>query len=460
MENKDGREIPREPAWLERHPHWPHILLAGGCALIISLLVASYMQAALGLDAQRTLERLNLRTDHLDQLMMQMTDAETGVRGYQITGAPVYLEPYRAAQPAIPQLAEAIRRDYAGDAEDMKAAEQVILLAEWKLAVLNQHIVNKARGRTMDIQELAHGKDLMDDLRRHIRVLKNKLAVEGQTSIRQSVAGFEQTRVATILLAVGALVLLVVLFALSLRQQQLREQITRILREENEMLDREVKARTDELVRLASYLTNVREAEKYRLARELHDELGALLTAAKLDAGWIERKLPKEVVPVVRERLARLQETLGSGIALKRRITNDLRPALLNDLGLVSALRVLGEEFTRTDEIPVALDLPDADLELGEALSLALFRIVQESLTNIRKYAKASRVEISLTEEPGRIRLSVADDGVGFDTESPAVARHGLAGMKHRVLMLAGSIRVVSRPGAGARIEVEVPRAG
>lgn len=460
MEQHDWRKQFLEPAWLMRYPHWPHILLAGGCALILSLLVSSYMQAALGLSAQKSLEWLTVRTDRLDQLMMQMIDAETSVRSYQLTGAPIYLDNYRAAVPKVPEIAKAIRHDYAGESDELIAAEQVIQLANQKLEVLNQHIINRARMHRMDVKEMAHGKVLMDELRQRTRSLKASLTVKSQASIRQSVAGFELTRVATILLALGALVLLVLLFALSQRQQQLREQIARILGEENEKLEREVKQRTDDLVQLATYLTNVREAEKFRLARELHDELGALLTAAKLDAGWIERKLPEAVLPGVTERLTRLQKALGAGIALKRRITNDLRPALLSELGLVASLRVMGEEFARTDEVVVELALPEEDVVFPENLSLALFRIVQEALTNTRKYAKAHQVNITLRQEAERIRLSVADDGVGFDIESPTLARHGLAGMKHRVQMLAGSIQVVSRPGAGTRIEVEAPLVG
>ncbi len=442
---------------LARHARGPHVFLAVGCAFIVSLLVASYMQAALGLGALSSLDRLNLRTDHLDDLMMLITDAETGVRGYQLTGDTLYLDPYLDAVPKLAASTEAIRHDYAGRSEEMKTAEQIILLSNWKLAVLNQAIMNRERAKELDRQQLAHGKGLMDDLRRQVRVMKAHLAASSKASIGQSIDGFKQTRLATILLAIGALTLLVALFAVSQRQQQLRDRITRILHEENELLDRQVKARTEELAQLATYLTNAREMEKSHLARELHDELGALLTAAKLDAGWIERKLPKEALPAVSDRLLRLQETLGSGIALKRRITNDLHPALLYDLGLVSSLRVLGEDFTRTDEIPVRLDLPEEDISLPEEMSLALFRIVQEALTNIRKYAKARSVSISLVPAEGGIALVVEDDGIGFNIDSPTLARHGLAGMKHRVQMLAGRIQVISRPGAGTRIEVQVP---
>ncbi len=440
------------------HPgRWPHIYLAAGCALIVSLLVSSYMQAALGLNALSSLDLLNRRTDQLDQLTKLIIDAETGVRGFQLTDDPSYLEPYLNSVPKIGETIQLLRQDYAQGTEEDKDVEIIVTLVNKKLEILGNAINSKDSKNLIDQKQLEFGKRVMDEFRKQTREMKDSLAWEGKSSINQSISGFQKARFATILLAIGALVLLIVLFAVFQRQQHLRDRITQILKDENDMLDRQVQERTEELAKLATYLTNVREAEKLRLARELHDELGALLTAAKMDAGWIERKLPEDLKAFMGERLARLQDNLSNGIALKRRITNDLSPALLYDLGLVSSLRVLAEEFERTDEVKVHLSLPDNDVDLPDATALALFRIVQEALTNIRKYARASKVEMDLSLTEGRVQLTVADDGVGFDTSSPTISRHGLAGMKHRVQMLSGSIQLDSTPGTGTRINVQMP---
>ena len=208
---------------------------------------------------------------------------------------------------------------------------------------------------------------------------------------------------------------------------------------------------------MASYLTNVRETEKARLARELHDELGALLTAAKMETNLIARRLDEATLAACGERLVRLNEHLDRGIALKRRIIDDLRPPFLEELGLVNTLRTLGEEFERGGEEALNLQLPDADVELEPAVALALFRIAQEALTNIRKHARAGSATLALRADDAALELQIADDGVGFHTGHRRGGQHGLSGMKHRVQMCAGEFLVTSRPGSGTRIVVRIP---
>src|SRR5690606_10087810 len=127
------------------------------------------------------------------------------------------------------------------------------------------------------------------------------------------------------------------------REERLRRSLSDVLHSDNERLQRQVAARTVELNDLATYLTNAREAEQDRLARELHDELGSLLTAAKLHANWIARKLPAEALEPLKPRFDRLFDTLGQVIALKRKVVANLRPPLLSDLGLIEALRSLAQ---------------------------------------------------------------------------------------------------------------------
>jgi signal transduction histidine kinase len=230
------------------------------------------------------------------------------------------------------------------------------------------------------------------------------------------------------LLAIGALGLLVALFAVQQRQSNLRARLAELLADENARLESVVSHRTRELTSLATYLTNAGEAEA-RLARELHDKLGALLTAAKMDAGWLKRTLAESAERGIKDRFKRLIDTIGSGITVKRRIIDDLRPPLL----------------------------PDRDLDLNEEHSLALFRIAQEALTNIRKNAHANRVELGLKVDGGQIHLWVEDDGVGFHMDAPQFNRHGLAGMQHRVQMFAGGLSIRSSPGNETRIEARMP---
>jgi len=176
-----------------------------------------------------------------------------------------------------------------------------------------------------------------------------------------------------------------------------------------------------------------------------------------METEWIARQLDDSALESCRERLARLSEHLASGLALKRRIIDNLRPPLLEMLGLVSALRALGEEYARDAETKVNLELPEDDVEVAPDQALALFRIAQEALTNIRKHAYATNVKLALRVKPDGLELEVEDDGRGFNTAPARKRRHGLMGMKHRVQMCAGDISLVSRPGAGTRVVVHIP---
>ncbi|MGB5008709.1 MAG: ATP-binding protein, partial [Candidatus Dechloromonas phosphoritropha] len=190
-------------------------------------------------------------------------------------------------------------------------------------------------------------------------------------------------------------------------------------------------------------------------ARELHDELGALLVVAKMDANWLLRSLGAHSDQGIRDRFQRLIDNIGASIRLKRSIIDDLRPPLLHGLGLLEALRGLADSLR--GDIPIALELPAEDPQLVEAQSLALFRIAQESLTNIRKYAQATQIQLGLAVVDERIVLWVADNGNGFDPSKTGIKRHGLAGMKHRVQMFGGKFTVTSAPGTGTRIEARMP---
>ena len=236
----------------------------------------------------------------------------------------------------------------------------------------------------------------------------------------------------------------------ALQAQQIRAQA------KNERLEAEVAERTTQLTDLTYHLQMAREDERARLARDLHDELGALLTSAKLDAARIRARLAGSA-PEALERLAHLTLTLDGVIALKRRITEDLRPSSLGHLGLVVTLEILAREFTERCGVPVQLALQP--VKLGAGAELVAYRMVQEAMTNLTKYAQAQQVWITLAPCAGRVELSVRDDGVGFDATAPQQSRYGLVGMRFRVEAEGGSLQVHSAPGQGTRIVMVLPAA-
>lgn len=436
---------------------WHHLLLALGCVFVLLLLGSSHRQASDSLDALDGLQLQAERVERLDGLLIQLMDAENAVRGYLLSGNRAHLEPYQNSLATMGERLEEIRRDFATNPANDDVIADLAGLVAIKLRSLDQAVERGIAGQETRIQ----GKRYTDRIRDLILGLEAQLMAQGRVSFERSTRELEQTRAVVLVLAAGAVALMVLLYFVLERQLQLREQLAGLLRSENQRLDSVVQERTAELSELASYLTNVREAEKARLARELHDELGALLTAAKMESGWIARKLDgvdaAALAPCL-ERLARLERLLDDGIAMKRRIIDDLRPPLLEMLGLVSALRVLGEEFARDAEARLNLDLPADDVELDPAPALATFRIAQEALTNIRKHARARRVKLALRVVAGKgLELEIEDDGQGFQVAAASRRHHGLAGMKHRVQMCAGDFILNSRPGAGVRIVARIP---
>ena len=179
------------------------------------------------------------------------------------------------------------------------------------------------------------------------------------------------------------------------------------------------------------------------------------MTAAKLDVARLKSRLAGNL-PEALERLEHLTRTLNTGIALKRRIVEDLRPSSLSHLGLVASLEILAREFEERSGLSIATDLET--VELGGAAQLTVYRLVQESLTNIAKYANAAQVEISLHDFESYITIDVKDDGQGFKVENISPASHGLAGMRHRVEAAGGKLTVTSAEGDGTQVGAVLPK--
>ena len=200
----------------------------------------------------------------------------------------------------------------------------------------------------------------------------------------------------------------------------------------------------------------IREEEKTRVARELHDELAQSLTALKMDTNWVRDKGaadPQATAAKLNDMLAMLDST----IAATRRIAADLRPLLLDDLGLIPAIEWLAGNFTARYGVPCHVRATD-DLELQEPYATAVFRIVQESLANVGKHAAASEVHIAIDDVKWAVQVSVQDNGRGFDPSAPRKpASLGLMGLRERVNLVNGTVKVLSAPGKGTRIEVLVP---
>jgi PAS domain S-box-containing protein len=234
---------------------------------------------------------------------------------------------------------------------------------------------------------------------------------------------------------------------------------TVILRDVTERVQAEeaLQRSREELQRLGAIAHQAREQEKSRIARELHDELAQGLTALQMDVAWCKEKLPVGQDGMA-SKLQRMETLLDITVSATRRIAADLRPLMLDDLGLVPAVEWLVENFTQRTGVPCELAVSTSDLHLDRLHAAAVFRIIQESLANIAKHAKATHAEVAIEEGDGEVAISVRDDGLGFSIEDPRKPNSfGLVGLRERAYLLGGEATISSTRGQGTNVEVRLP---
>ncbi|MBI3850586.1 MAG: response regulator [Verrucomicrobia bacterium] len=234
---------------------------------------------------------------------------------------------------------------------------------------------------------------------------------------------------------------------------------------ERKQAERELNRSREQFRSLVAHLQSVREEERTRIAREVHDELGQLITGLKMDLAWLEKKLPQErkVTPGshLLEKTQSMSALLNQMVQSVRKISAELRPGVLDNLGLVAALEWQAREFETHTGIPckITTDLEEADFDAD--LSTAVFRIFQESLTNVARHAKATSVAVSFKECSGQLLLEVTDDGCGIsDSALRKSSSFGVLGMRERAAILGGEFWINGKAGAGTVVTVKLPHGG
>ena len=415
---------------------------------------ASYWQSVNSLDQLRNMG--SARSAMLG-LAQSIVDAESGQRGYLLTDHTEYLEPYDTALARVTESFTLLRAYYSDEPASRDIVEKLHRLTETKLSELALAIQLHREGKadaSRDLVLSGIGKEKMEA----IRLLGSELLQQETAKVAVGRAAIYHTLMLSRIGVAGLSVISLLSLFLYLRQssafeKQLQEQ-KRLVQAERDRLEMEVIHRTTQLTELTQHLQTAREDERSRLARDLHDELGALLTSAKLDAARMKSRLAG-TAPEALERLAHLIETLNSGIALKRRIIEDLRPSALSNLGLVATLEIQVREYAERSGVQAHCALEQVALEASA--DLVVYRMVQEAITNITKYAQARNVWVTLAKRDGQVEVSVRDDGVGFDPKVQRGSAHGLVGMRFRVEAEGGVLTVESQPGQGTLIRARLP---
>jgi signal transduction histidine kinase len=392
-----------------------------------------------------------------DQVRLTALMMESAKRGYILTSRDAYLEPYtemnRQFEPLLAEV-QALAQRYPEQRDKLEALVEAARKKKSEMTEVLHRFQSGNRESAMDLTLTEIGRENMLSINQIADEIRSQeTEAYGRVSrLRAKVRSWSRIGITgLVLLCVSAVF---VVLRLGRAGERERARYLAQLSAERDKLEVEVDRRTLELTDLAQHLQRVREDERGHLARELHDELGGLLTAAKLDVARV-RKRVEGGGPEVAERIQHLSRTLDAGIALKRRIIEDLRPSSLANLGLQRTLEIQCSEFAQRSEIRVKAEI--ADLQLDPERALAVYRVVQEALTNVAKYAQASEVRVLLQRAGERARLQVQDNGRGFDPQQVRTGRHGLAGMRFRVRSCGGDLVLRSAPGQGTTIEATLP---
>ncbi|NCN23755.1 MAG: sensor histidine kinase, partial [Gallionella sp.] len=219
----------------------------------------------------------------------------------------------------------------------------------------------------------------------------------------------------------------------------------------------EIKRSRQRLRELSSHIESIKEEERMRIAREIHDDIGVLLTALKMDLAWLSQRLPKDNAALHEKTLdmANLLDTAGKSA---NNLVHSLRPGFLDCFGIVAAIEIEAREFTKRTGIPCKISKSSDNLDVSDTQSITLFRVFQETMNNIMKHAAASQVQVQICENATSLELIVTDNGKGFDNPARNKPRSfGLRGIQERIGQLGGKATITSKPGAGTQIAVRLP---
>ncbi len=437
-------------------------LLSG---IVLSIVVMAY--ATLGfnrLDVQSRAAAGILETQGaLVEVLLVVNDAEAGQRGYLLTGNPEYLEPYKAAteryRQSLGELGRLVRAH--GTIEQAERLAHLNTLASNKLFELESTIAlfeGGKRDAAIAFINTGNGRRTMDALRAEFAQLELELEHQVTTSVQRLKDDIELARLGMFMMTAFTVALLLVVWILARREIATHEEQRHRAASERDRLDQEVRERTAELAELSTHLHVVQETERAKLARDIHDELGSILVSAKMDVAWVQDRLRRKD-PENSAKLERALGTLDDGVDIKRRIIEELRPTLLDNLGLSAALEWQLHEICDKAKIGCQICLPDVDDSvLPPPQSIALYRILQEALTNVVKYAQAKTVAVSLDLTSDGVSLTIEDDGVGIpERASDHRLSHGIAGMRQRVRAFDGEFFIGRRPEGGTIIKVRLP---
>jgi signal transduction histidine kinase len=398
------------------------------------------------------------------KVRISITSAESSQRGYLLTNRQDYLVPFNSnIATARAALKDLLIQHQANSNQKYIQEKQLIAdmsaAIESKIAEMQLTIDLHNSPKPSDALAIVNRDQGLDAMNKITQISDSYYALmidAINSEVKNRDNKLKWVRVA-IILSIFILIAIVVSIFNSLVKEIIEKDKTKeLLNQENKNYEIKLEENRRLLLSLALDNQSDIERERHKLARELHDELGSILTATKMDLSWVIKKT-KETAPEINEKLVRTSKYLDQGIQLKRRVVESLHPSMITTLGLWAALKNMAEETAARNNWQLRLTLPDDSLNLNNTIGLIVYRVVQETLNNASKYAKATHVTLEILATHNMIKLEIVDDGVGFDLQALDKTTHGLSGMMHRIQAVGGKIELTSSPDKGVETRVILP---
>jgi len=437
--------------------HAPRLVILTMVALIVALAAllvlteAGYRQRA---DVAEQVSQIRDRQAQVARMAQALTEGESAMRGYLISGNPQFVRVVEESRARAAELLTSIDSNTRSlPAEEKARLAEVRRLVEQRFAQFDRRIELYQAGGLEAVRTQAiptnEGARTMTELRARLQELEGEESDALVVALGEWLMHLRRER-----LAMGALTVLsvvLVLVAGTLVYRKLKRGAS-----EASALEERVRMGASELEALSSHLQHVSEREKKALARELHDALGGLLVATKMDVAWIRNHLER-IDPAIELRFSRIQKSLDQGVDFKRRVVEQLRPTLLDNMGLFAALRWQFQETCNRASLKGVEELPEQELVLTSDAAIGLFRVAQEATTNVLKHAHASAAWLQIAVLEGELRMLIADNGRGIAAHASAGGGQGLASMRHRIMALGGHLTIRPRDHGGTEVAVRVP---
>jgi len=430
------------------------IVIGFGFALSLLVLtgIISYRTNTAYINTTRQIIRIQTVLKELEATQSTIEATESRMKGYVISGKKSYYKQYTQSVAKILEQINYLKKQMPEDNDNLQRMALLERMIGEKIDFVQRVVVLRQEGKIAEVNELLSEekeKKEMDDVSDAIELIRKDETALLEQAEKESINEIRDTRITLTALMLTAIILLSVGFYL------ITTDITKRRLAENKLMKT-----TEELRNLTSHVESIRENERTNIAREIHDELGQLLTAIQYDLE-VMNPLGSKAGRLYLRRKGALKKLVNQAIQTVKRISYELRPAVLDDLGLSESLAWLLRDFTRRTGIKHTLTVEPKQVECGKDVTTTLFRITQESLTNVMRHAKASRVEVGLVQSGNGLTLTIRDDGIGIAVEKIKDGSSlGIIGMRERLYSGGGSLTINGNAGQGTVITVEIPLRG